>query len=71
MVPRGGAAERWIRERGAGTAVPSEEPSAWAPALRGFVEGLAAWRAPEAADLHRKAQAGRLAALLDRALGGR
>jgi glycosyltransferase involved in cell wall biosynthesis len=71
IVPRGGAAERWIRERGAGTAVPSEEPSAWAPALRGFVEGLASWRAPEAPDLHRKAQAGRLAALLDRALGGR
>jgi glycosyltransferase involved in cell wall biosynthesis len=65
IVPRDGSADRWIREHRAGTSVPVEEPAAWTPALRTFLEALPSWKAPDASRFQRRAQAGRLAALLD------
>ncbi len=65
IVPRGGAAESWIARTGAGTAVAVEEPAGWAPALSAFIEGLDRYRRPEHPEFQRRAQAGRLAAILD------
>jgi hypothetical protein len=65
IVPRDGAAERWLRRTGAGSAVAFEDRSAWAPALRAFVEEIPAWKAPDASAFHRRRQAGDLARLLD------
>ncbi len=70
IVPRGGAAERWLARTGAGTAVPSEEPERWPGALERFIEELPRYRAPDGAAFHRRALAGRLAGVLDRAAAG-
>ncbi len=67
IAARGGAVDRWLAERGAGVCADAAAPATWAAALRDFVDGLPAYRAREAADLQRRAQAGRLAALLDEA----
>jgi glycosyltransferase involved in cell wall biosynthesis len=69
IVPRGGAVERWIRETGAGRAVPFEEPSNWTPALERFIEEIPDFRAPDGSAFHRRFLAGKLAGLLDRAAG--
>ncbi len=65
IVPRGGAADRWIRGAGAGTSVPSEEREAWPAALRDFIAALPAWKAPASASFQRRAQAAQLARVLD------
>lgn len=65
IVPRDGAADRWIREHGAGVSVDASDPGTWAPALRRFLETLGDYRAPSAEPFHRRALAGRLAELLD------
>lgn len=65
IVPREGAADRWIRENGTGTSVPSEEPGRWAPALRSFIEALPAFRPPALERYHRRALAAQLARVLD------
>jgi glycosyltransferase involved in cell wall biosynthesis len=67
IVPRNGAADRWIREHRAGSTADVAEPSSWTPALSGFIRGLPEWRAPDASAFHRRAQAGRLATLLEEA----
>jgi hypothetical protein len=68
IVPRDGAAARWIAANAAGTSVASEDPSSWAPALRAFVDGLGGWTPPPGREaFERRALAGRLAALLDEA----
>ncbi len=65
IVPKDGAADRWMREAGAGTTVDSASPETWAPALQRFLDGLEAWRAPSAEPYYRRALAGKLAAILD------
>lgn len=65
IVPRGGIVESWLAATGSGVSVPVEEPGRWAPALRAFIETLDAYRAPDCPQFHRRAQAGRLAAILD------
>lgn len=67
IVPRDGAADRWLRETGAGDSVPFEEPDAWAPALREFIDRIPRYRPPAGERFHRRAQAGRLAQLLEEA----
>ena len=65
IVPKDGAADRWIREHGAGVSVDSATPDQWTPALQRFLDGLAGYRAPSAEAFHRRSLTGRLAALLD------
>lgn len=65
IVPKGGAADRWLRETRAGTSVDVATPDAWTPALKTFLDGLDAWRAPSAEPYHRRVLTGRLAAILD------
>jgi glycosyltransferase involved in cell wall biosynthesis len=65
IAARGGAVDRWLAERGAGVCADASAPATWAPALRSFVDGLAGYRPREAPDLERRAQARRLALLLD------
>jgi hypothetical protein len=65
IVPKGGAADRWIREHGAGTAVDAAAPDTWAPELGRFLDGLAGYRAPSAEPFYRRSQAKVLAGLLD------
>jgi glycosyltransferase involved in cell wall biosynthesis len=65
IVPRDGAADRWLRETGAGMSVDSAAPEVWTPALRQFLDGLEAYRAPSAERYDRRALTGRLAAILD------
>jgi hypothetical protein len=69
IVPRDGAAAAWIGRTGSGTAVPVEEPERWAGALRDFVGALGSYRAPAGEEFHRRAQARRLAGILDRVKG--
>ncbi|HYE99513.1 MAG TPA: glycosyltransferase [Planctomycetota bacterium] len=71
LVPPGGAADRFLRERGSGTSVDVDDPSAWGPALRRFVGTLDDYRPPSAPDLERSALAKKLAAVLDSAAGRR
>lgn len=70
LVPRGGAADRFVRERACGTSVDVEDPAAWGPSLRRFVDGLDGYRPPSAPDLERRALAQKLASVLDAAAGG-
>src|SRR5262249_5769715 len=65
IVPKGGAADRWIREHGSGVSVDSAAPEFWAPALKSFLDSLGSYRAPSAESFHRRALTGKLAALLD------
>ena len=65
IVPRGGAADRWIGGAGAGTAAAFEDRGAWVPALQAFVAGLSAWKAPDATAFHRRTQAARLSRVFD------
>jgi len=65
IVPRGGAADRWIRDHGSGVSVDSATPDAWTPALCAFLDSLSAYKAPPADAFHRRALTARLAALLD------
>jgi hypothetical protein len=66
IVPRGGAAARWIASTAAGTSVAAEDPSSWAPALRDFIDGLERWTPPPGREaFERKVQAGMLASVLD------
>jgi glycosyltransferase involved in cell wall biosynthesis len=67
IVPRGGAVDQWIARTGAGTAVPSEDPASWAPALERFIADLPLYRPPDGSAFHRRALAGRLAEVLDEA----
>jgi glycosyltransferase involved in cell wall biosynthesis len=71
IVPRGGAAEDWIRRTGAGAAVPVEEPGRWGPALEAFIASLDRYRPPPSEAFHRRSQARQLAALLDAVRGTR
>lgn len=65
IVPRDGAAERWLRGTGSGVAVDAATPQAWAPALREFLESLSRYQPPPTAPFLRRALTGRLAAILD------
>jgi glycosyltransferase involved in cell wall biosynthesis len=65
IVPKDGAADRWIRAQGSGETVDSAAPDLWAPALDRFIDGLAGYRAPSAEKFYRRALTGTLAALLD------
>ncbi|MBV8879215.1 MAG: hypothetical protein JO332_04575, partial [Planctomycetaceae bacterium] len=65
IVPRDGAADRWIREHRSGVSVDSAAPDRWAPELRGFLDSLADYRAPSAEPFYRRTLTGRLAAILD------
>lgn len=65
IVPKGGAAERWLAETGAGTAVDTATPAAWTPNLASFIDGLGRYRAPSAEPFHRRALTERLARILD------
>lgn len=65
IVPKDGAADRWIRAHGAGESVDSAAPDLWAPALGRFLDTLSSYRAPSAEPFYRRAQAGALAAILD------
>jgi glycosyltransferase involved in cell wall biosynthesis len=65
IVPRDGAAAQWLSRTKAGEWADSSAPDRWAPALRGFVESLAAYRPPSAEPFHRRALTGRMARLLD------
>lgn len=65
IVPRDGAADRWIRSTGSGTSVDSAAPPTWAPALRDFLDSLGSYRAPSFDPYLRRTLTGRLAGLLD------
>ena len=65
IVPKDGAADRWIRRHGAGDSVDSSAPDLWTPALRRFLDSLSRYRAPSAEPFYRRAQTGALAAILD------
>jgi glycosyltransferase involved in cell wall biosynthesis len=65
IVPRDGAAARWLSRTNAGVSVDSASPERWAPALRDFVDALPSYRAPSAEPFYRRALTGRLARLLD------
>jgi hypothetical protein len=65
IVPRDGAADRWIRATGAGVSVDSATPGAWAPALRRFLDSLDRYVPPSPAPFLRRTLTGRLAAILD------
>lgn len=65
IVPKDGAADRWIREHGTGSTVDAAAPGQWAPALSRFLDELPSYRAPSAEPFHRRAQTGVLAGLLD------
>ena len=65
IVPKDGAADRWIRRHGAGDSVDSSAPDLWTPALRRFLDTLSRYRAPSAEPFYRRAQTGALAAILD------
>lgn len=65
IVPRGGAADLWIRRTGAGVSVDAAAPDSWAPALRTFVESLGGYQPPSAAPFSRRLLTGRLAEILD------
>jgi len=69
IVPRGGAAEGWIRRTGSGMAVASEDPATWRPALDEFISGMGRYRPPPAEAFHRRTLAGALARLLETAKG--
>lgn len=65
IVPRDGAADRWIREHGAGVSVDSAQPELWSPALSWFLESIPAYRAPSAEPFYRRELTKKLAAILD------
>lgn len=65
IVPPDGAAARWLARTGAGSAVDSAAPAEWAPALRRFVEALAAYRPPSPEPFFRRTLTRRLATILD------
>jgi hypothetical protein len=65
IVPRDGAADRWIRQHGAGDAVDSAAPDLWTPSLARFLDHLASYLAPSPEPFHRRTQTGALAAILD------
>jgi len=65
IVPREGAADRWIRSVGSGVSVDAATPEAWVPALKEFLESLDRYQAPSPAPFYRRALTGRLAAILD------
>ncbi len=67
IAARGGAVDRWLAERGAGSCADAAAPTTWGPALRDFVDRLPGYRPREAPDLQRREQAGRLASLFDEA----
>ena len=70
IAPRGGIVEAWLRRTGAGVPVPSEEPDRWAPALAEFIDAfLPRYVAPSGEEYQRRAQAGKLAGILDEAGG--
>jgi glycosyltransferase involved in cell wall biosynthesis len=65
IVPKDGAADRWIREHGAGESVDSAAPDLWTPALGRFLDQLSTFRPPSPEPFYRRTQAQALAALLD------
>ncbi len=65
IVPRDGAADRWIRSVGSGVSVDAAAPQTWAPALKEFLASLDRYAAPSPAPYFRRALTGRLAAILD------
>ncbi len=65
IVPKDGAADRWIRDHGTGATVDAASPEQWTPALARFLDEIPAYRAPSAEPFHRRAQAGVLAGILD------
>jgi hypothetical protein len=65
IVPKDGAADRWIREHGTGSTVDAAAPDQWAPALGRFLDALPAYRAPSAEPFYRRTQARTLAGILD------
>src|SRR5579862_7023688 len=65
IVPKDGAADRWILGQGAGQTVDSGAPDQWTPALGRFLDGVPEFRAPSPEKYYRRSQAGTLAALLD------
>jgi glycosyltransferase involved in cell wall biosynthesis len=71
IAPRGGAVDAWLRRTGAGVCAPAEDPGAWVPRLAEFLDGIDRFQpSPAAGEFHRRAQAGRLAAILDEARRG-
>jgi hypothetical protein len=70
IVPEGGIVASWLASTGSGVAVPVEKPDLWAPALQQFIQGLDRYQAPAGEAFHRRALTGRLAAILDSAVGG-
>ena len=65
IVPGDGAAARWLARTGAGIAVDSATPAAWAPALRSFVDSIPSYRPPPAEPFYRRTLTQRLAGLLE------
>lgn len=65
IVPKDGAADRWLRGTPAGVAVDSGTPDVWTPALKKFLDEIEGYRPPSSEPYHRRALTGRLAAILD------
>lgn len=70
IAPRGGAVDAWLRRTGAGVSAPAEDAGMWAPRLAEFLESIDRFRPVPAGAFDRRAQAGRLAAILERARRG-
>lgn len=65
IVPRDGAAARWLTRTGAGASADAAAPASWAPALRSFVDSIPGYRPPPAQPYYRRSLTEQLARLLD------
>jgi glycosyltransferase involved in cell wall biosynthesis len=65
IVPKDGAADRWIRQHGAGDAVDSGAPDLWTPSLVRFLDHRLSYLPPSPDPFYRRTQTGALAKILD------